>query len=163
MTRYRWFVSWLSEKLAWIGAAAAFLGIIVATCVDVLGSKLFQVPLPGSYEIISYAQLVAIACAISVTLFTGEHVQVELFMSRLPKRAQGVVDSIVSLFGLGLFGVIIWQAFKYAGSLQAAGEVSGTIRMPLFPFSYLLAVSCIPVCLVFILRLLESVGRALNR
>ncbi|MFP3975804.1 MAG: TRAP transporter small permease [Dehalococcoidia bacterium] len=163
MTKYRCLVRWLGEKLAWVGAAAAFLGIIVATCVDVLGSKIFHVPLPGSYEIISYAQLIAIACAVSLTLFAGEHVEVDLFVSRVSKRTQGLIDAIISIFGLGLFVMITWQAFEYAQSLRIAGEVSGTIKLPLFLFSYVLAVASISVCLAFILRILEAAGKVLNR
>jgi TRAP-type C4-dicarboxylate transport system permease small subunit len=149
------FIQIASSWLERIGAIAIF-GIVLIPCLDVLGSKLLQLPVPGSYEIVVCCQLVGISFAVSGSLLKGRHVAVEILDTILPKRLKGVIDIFVSLLGLSLFSILCWQSIDYGHSLKAAGEVSGTIGIPFYPFAYGLAFSCVPVCLLFIVYCINS-------
>jgi TRAP-type C4-dicarboxylate transport system permease small subunit len=137
-------------------ALVGFLLMMVVTCVDVIGAKVFLHPLLGSIDIVELSQLVAISFAAASALILGNHVQVEFFMVMLPKRLRAMGDCVVHLLGFLLFALIVWQLYLYGHSLQAAGEVSSTIRIPLSGFAYGFALACVPVCLVLLTKMIRS-------
>lgn len=133
--------------------------MMVVTCIDVVGAKLFRSPLMGSIDIVQLAQTVAIAFAASMALILGRHIQVEFLFNLLPRRTQKVIDSIVLLLCLGLFMVILWRMSLFGRLLQTSGDYSATIYIPYYPFAYGIALACIPVCLVFLLEFLKSLTK----
>ena len=152
----------LSSGFEWI-ALVGLLLIVAVTCIDVVGSKAFRWPFPGAVDITDLFQIVAIAFAIAFTQIIGRHVRVEFFVSRLPGRAQGVINSAVSLLTLALFILIIWRSYALGLSLQTAGQVSLSARIPLYPFAYGIALACIPVCLVIFAEFLSSLAQVVKR
>jgi len=152
----------LSGWFEWVGMAGLLLMMLI-TCIDVIGAKLFLWPLLGAIDWVRAAQSVAIAFACALTLIIGRHVRVEFFVTRLPRRAQAVTDSIVSLLGLGLFILIVWRLSVLGYSLQAGGEVSATAHIPRCFLTYGIALASIPVCLVFLQELLSSLARVVKR
>ena len=146
----------ISGWVEWIGLFALLL-MMILTCVDVVGAKVFRAPVFGTIDIVMIAQLIAISFAIAMALILGRHVQVEFFVPLLPKRVRHIVDCFVHFLGFALFVLIVWRLFVYGYSLQTGGEESMTARIPLHPFAYGAAVACIPVCLVFLHRLIDSI------
>jgi len=144
-------------------AVVGFLLMMVVTCIDVIGAKVFLYPLVGSIDIVKLSQLVAISFAAASALILGNHVQVEFFMVMLPKRLQAMGDFIVHLLGFLLFAVIVWRLLLYGYSLQTSGEVSSTIRIPLAGFAYGFAFASVPVCLVLLTETIKSTMIIVNR
>jgi TRAP-type C4-dicarboxylate transport system permease small subunit len=152
----------LSGWTAAIGFAAIVF-MIVLTAVDVLGSKLFLRPVPGSLDMMALAQLIAVSFAAALTLVEQRHVAVEFFVLLLPKRLRTLIDCAVQLLGLALFAVLAWRLADLGYFYQAGNETSPTIRIPLGPFAYIAAAAMVPVCLVFLQRLLASLARLVRR
>ena len=148
----------LSRWFEWIGLVG-LLVMMVVTCIDVVGAKVFRCPLMGSIDIVQLGQTVAIAFAASMALILGRHVQVEFFVRLLPRRLGAVINSCILLLGLVLFMVILWQMSVFGYSLQTSGDTSATIYIPYYPFAYGIALACIPVCLVFLWEFLKSLKR----
>ena len=149
-----------------LNSSQILVGLLVmmfTTCVDVVGAKAFSRSIPGSVDVVSHSQIVAIFFAVAFTQIIGRHVRVEFFVSRLPERAREVVNSVVSFILIGLFALIIWRSFVLGQSLQAGGQVSNTARMPLYPFAYGMALASIPVCLVFFREFLGSLAGVIKR
>jgi TRAP-type C4-dicarboxylate transport system permease small subunit len=144
-------------------ALVGFLLMMVVTCVDVIGAKVFLYPLVGSIDIVKLSQLVAISFAAASALILGNHVRVEFFMVMLPKRLRAMGDFIVHLLGFLLFALIVWRLFVYGHSLQSAGEVSSTIRIPLSGFAYGFAFASVPVCLVLLTEMTKSLMILIHR
>ncbi len=135
------------------------LVMMVITCLDVFGGKLFRTPVYGALDIVMLSQLVAISFATAYALIIGRHVSVEFFMALLPERLQAIVDAIISFFGFTFFVLIVWRLTVYGHSLQIGGEVSATIRIPLYPFAYGIAVASIPVALIFLAQIFRAIVR----
>jgi TRAP-type C4-dicarboxylate transport system permease small subunit len=152
----------LSGWFEWIGLAG-LLVLMFITCIDVIGAKVFLKPVFGGIDIVMLSQLVAISFAAAFSLILGRHVTVEFFVPRLPRRAQAVTDSIVCLFGLIFFMLIVWRLCVYGYNLQTGGEVSATARIPLAPFAYSIAIASVPVCLVFFLEFINSLIRVVKK
>lgn len=152
----------ISEWFEWVGFFAIFL-MVVLTCIDVLGAKLFRTPVFGALDVMMLAQLIAVSFAVSMALIFGRHVQVEFFVPLLPKRLQHLVDCIIHFLGLALFVLIVWRLFVYGYHMKIGGEESMTARIPLWPFAYAAAIGCIPVCLVFLQYLMVSILRLVRK
>jgi len=152
----------LSGWFEWIGLAGMLL-MVAITCIDVVGAKVFLWRLLGAIDIVMLSQIVAVAFAASMSLILGRHIRVEFFVTRLPRRAQGVIDSIVLLLGLMLFSVIIWRLCVLGYSFQTSGEYSATAKIPYYPFAYGIALASIPVCLVFLVEFLKSLTKRVQR
>ena len=152
----------LSGWFEWIGLAG-LLVVMFITCIDIIGAKVFLRPVFGALDIVTLGQLVAISFAAASALILGRHVQVEFFVTMLPRRAQAVIDSIILLLGLALFILIIWRLCVYGYYLQTGGEESATARIPLYPFAYGIALASIPVCLVLLVEFLNAIVRMVKR
>lgn len=161
LEKFRRFNEALSGWAQWIGFGALFF-MVVLTCVDVLGAKLFRLPVPGSLDMMMLAQLIGISFAAAAALLHNRHVSVEFFVVLLPRRAQALIDCLVQLLCLGLFVLIVWRLFNHGYHLQTGGEETPTIQIPIAPFSYAAALATVPVCLVFAQRLLSSIISAVR-
>jgi TRAP-type C4-dicarboxylate transport system permease small subunit len=144
-------------------AAVGLLLMMVVTCVDVVGAKVFLHPLFGSIDIVELSQLVAISFTGASALILGNHVKVEFFMVMVPKRLRALVDAIIHLLGFLLFALIVWRLLAYGYSLQEAGEVSSTMRIPLYGFAYGFAVATVPLCLILLTQMIQSLKLLIGR
>ena len=158
LQRFETFNKKISSAIEWVGLIG-FLAIMLITTVDVIGAKAFLSPVFGALDIVMQAQLIAMSFAAATTLIAGRHVAVEFFVPMLPKPLQKVVDVFVNLLGLSLFIIIVWRLTEYAYALQTVNELTPTARIPLYPFAYGAAVASIPVCLVYLHYLIQSIVR----
>ncbi len=161
MDRFDRFNSLVSTLFEWIGLAALLLMMLI-TCLDVIGSKLFLRPVPGSIDIVMLSQLVAISFVAASALLCGRHVYVEFFVTLLPERARDIVDCIMYFLSLTLFVIIAWRLSAYGLSLLNGEEVSPTARIPLYPFAFGIALASIPVSLVIFCSFLKSLLRLIK-
>ncbi len=152
----------VSFWIEWVGLAGILMMMSV-TCVDVVGAKVFRLPVPGALDIVMMSQLLSVAFAVAATLILGRHVEVEFFVPLLPRTLQTIIDTIVHFLCLLLFILICRQLFAYGYFMQTGHEVSPTLRLPLYIFAYAAAVSCIPVCLVYLHRFLLSATRIFKK
>lgn len=141
-------------------AFGAVLFMVVLTCIDVLGTKLLRLPVPGSLDMMMLAQLIAISFTAAMTLIGDRHVSVEFFVALLPKRAQNLIECLVDLLCLALFVLITWRLFTHGYHLQTGGEETPTIQIAIAPFAYAASLATVPVCLVYAQRLISSIIRA---
>ena len=162
LDKFEKFNSRLSGWFEWVGVAGLLLMMLV-TIIDIVGTKLFNTPLLGALDWVRIFQSAAIAFACAMALIIGRHVKVEFLVTKLPNRAQAVIESIVFLLGLGLFVLIVWRLTVLGYYMQAGGETSATAHIPRFLPAYWIALASIPVCLVFLQRLLSSIIRVVKR
>lgn len=147
------------KKPATIGAAAANFSamfMVAVVFLDVIGSKFFNFPLKGSYELVAFAQLLAIALSGADTFLAGRHVQVEMLVDRMPEGLRRGIIALVTSLSLLVFIVMTYEGVLYGESLRKVGEVSGSIYLPLFPFAYVLAFSFLLMVLVLLDYLLNT-------
>lgn len=153
LNKFSYKLSTWFEQIAIIG----FLGMMLSTVIDVVGAKAFKWPLPVGTEAVYLFQVIAIAGAIAFAQIDGRHIRVELFVDRLPGRARAIVKSLAALLSLALFVILLWESYDYGQALRLAKDVTATSKIPLFPFAFWLTLSFIPVCLVLLGELLNSI------
>jgi TRAP-type C4-dicarboxylate transport system permease small subunit len=151
----------LSAWYEWIGVAGVIV-MVAVTCADVLGAKLFLLPVPGSTEIVSLAQLATIVFAVAATQQYKGHISVEMFYAKMPPRAQALTSAVTSFFGLILFLILLYQGIQLGNGFLEAREVTATVQIPFYPFAYGFALAMVPVVLMLLIALINALRELLN-
>ena len=162
LEKFEMFNRRISGWFEWIGLVGLML-MMVTTCVDVVGAKVFLWRLFGAIDMVMLSQLVAISFATSMALILGRHIRVEFFYNMWSRRTQAMIDCAVLVLQIGLFIMIIWRLCVLGYSFQTSGEYSATAHIPYYPFAYGVALACIPVCLVLLLELMLSLRKVVQR
>jgi TRAP-type C4-dicarboxylate transport system permease small subunit len=118
--------------------------------------RYFRKPIPGTYELVCFLGTAAVAFSMAHTSVERGHVAVTFVVSLFPRRIQGLIESITTLFGLFFFSLIAWQCVIYANELHRSGEVSLTLELPFYPFVYGISFSAVVVCLILLSDLFKS-------
>lgn len=153
-------LSGIHQKMSSCAQGVGVVGMVlmmVITFVDVVGSKVFLAPVFGSVDMVMIVQVVAMVFAASMTAIKGMHIRVDFFLLLMPARMRRVVESFDYLISFLFFVVLTWRFFLHAYSFQSGGEVSATARIPLFPFTYGVAVACIPIFLGYFLKFSQMI------
>jgi len=131
------------------------------TCLDVI-LRLFRKPIPGTYEIVSLLGAIAVSFAMAHTSVERGHVSVSLIVQLFPRKVQKIIESVIAVFGIVLFGLIAWQSVLYGMDCQRAGEVSLTLQLPFYPVIYGVAAGAGAVCLVLLVDLIHVIDTLRN-
>lgn len=137
-------------------AMVAIVGIIISTLIDVVGAKIFHKPMAAGTEVVYFLQIIAIAGALAFAKIDGRHIRLE-FVDSFPRVLRGVLHFIAALLGFALFAVLIWESYEYGQSLRISHEVTSASRIAIFPFVFWMGLCCIPVCLVLLKEMVDSV------
>lgn len=156
LNKLEWFNDKVSTGFERIGLAA-FILMMLLTTIDVTGAKLFLKPVNGALDLMMILQMLAIGFALSTSYIGNRHVQVEFFTPLLPRMARRIIALFIQTLMLLLFIVMTWQLFVYGRELQQYHEVSATVRIPLYPFTYATAAAFIPACLAALAKWLQSI------
>ncbi len=144
----------LNQGLLWI--AGSLMGaMILLTCANVL-LRLIWIPVAGTFELMGYFGAVLTAFALGYTQIRRGHIAVDIVVLGFSKGAQRVLNSINSLICVAFFAVVAWQIAKYATTLLTTGEVTETLRIIYYPFTYCVALGCATLSLVFLTDFLKS-------
>lgn len=151
----------VSGWVEWIGLSA-LLGMVVVALIDVIGSKGFQWPLPGSTEITGFLQLVAIAAGLAWSEIDGRHIRVGFLLEKLSERGKAALKLFGYVLGLGLFIIISWTVFGYGLRLFSSGTTTLLLGIAHYPFAFWISLCCIPLCCVIIVELLSTIYKILK-
>lgn len=144
----------LNQILLWI--AGSLMGaMILLTCANVL-LRLIWIPVAGTFELMGYFGAVLTAFALGYTQIRRGHIAVDIVVLGFSKGAQRVLNSVNSLICMAFFAVVAWQIAKYATTLLTTGEVTETLRIIYYPFTYCVALGCATLSLVFLTDFLKS-------
>ena len=144
----------LNQILLWI--AGCLLGaMILLTCANVL-LRLIWIPVAGTFELMGYFGAVLTAFALGYTQIRRGHIAVDIVVLGFSKGAQRVINSVNSLICMAFFAVVAWQIARYATTLLTTGEVTETLRIIYYPFTYCVALGCATLSLVFLTDFLKS-------
>lgn len=139
-------------------AAIAIVIMMSLTCADVI-LRLFRKPVPGTYEMVSFLGAIVVSFALAHTSVEKGHVAVSLIVRLFPARVQAVIESMIAVLGMILFGLIAWQSLLYGLDCQRVGEVSLTLQIPFYPVIYGVAFGSAAVCFVLLVDLINAITK----
>lgn len=145
---------------------AAACGVLVLmmllTVSDVVLRSLLRSPILGTTELTENMMACLAFLALAWCAVERSHLKVDLVMIMLPARVQAIVDSLTLLAGLCLVGVISWRSFLEAMVVKELNIESSLLRIPAYPFYYVMAVGFAVLCLVMVVQFVEVVGKAVR-
>ena len=145
----------------WIGVTGIMV-MVAVTCADVVGAKLFNLPVPGCTEVVSLVQVATIVFAVAATQRHGGHISVEMFVDTLQVRTRALIRLLTSLLGLLLFVLLIVEGIGLGNEYLEAGEVTATVQIPFYPFAYAFSVAVVPIAIMMLVDVIGSIKEALS-
>lgn len=123
------------------GTAIALMGVV--TCVDVAGRYFFGRPLVGAHEILDMLICLAIFPALPRVCRQRQHISVDLIDHFVrPPLHPWLLRAIDVLCALCL-AAVAWRMFIYGARLRDYGDVTLMLRLPLYPYAYLIGVMAV--------------------
>jgi len=150
-------VQWILDIMKIIGAAC-LVGMMLLTCVDVVG-RAFGHPIFGSVEIVGYMAILSIVMAMPYTHQVQGHIGVEIIVRLFSARTQTIIDICTSIISLILFAVITWRMTVYANTMKKSGEVSMNLEFPEHLVIYVTAFCLLTFTLVILRDILNNIRK----
>jgi len=144
----------LNQVFIWI--AGCFLAaMILLTCTNIL-LRIIWMPVIGTFELMGYFGAVVTAFALGYTQTKRGHIAVDIVVLGFSKKIQKILKAVNHLICLLFFATVAWQISKYATTLMKTGEITETLRIIYYPFTYGVAFGCVILSLVFLVDFLKS-------
>ena len=144
----------LNGILIWL--AGLMLGaMIVLTCANIF-LRTVWLPVSGTFELMGYFSAVAMAFALGHTQIAKGHISVDILVTRFSSGTRRFLNGVNNLVCGLFFGVVVWQIGKYGTPLWRTGEVTETLRIIYYPFTYAVGLGCALLSLVFLVEFLKS-------
>lgn len=145
----------ISRVLVFVGGLF-LMAMIVLTCSNIF-LRLVWAPVRGTFELMGFFGALVAAFALGYTQIKRGHIAVDVLVNTFKKRNIRLTVAINSVL-CGLFmAVCAWQVWLKAGVLWRSGEVTETLRIIYYPFTYGVAVGCGVLTLVFLADLVKAV------
>ena len=148
------------HAMATIGSLAV-AALIAVTVADIVGRQ-FGHSVKGAYDLVRVLGAVAMIGALPLTKAVKGHIAIEYFFQKMDRRGRAVVDTTMRLVLLALFGLLAWQFARQGQTFRDSGEVTATLRMPMFWVPWLASLACLVTAGVTLWHLLHP-GRSMMR
>ncbi len=134
----------LSELLSNVFTAIGGVSLVLMTAIACLNMflRLFATPLSPAYEFVSYLGATTVALPLGYAQLKKSHIAVDILATYFPKSIRRITSLISLSLSVILFGLASWKVTQHATNLMRTGELSETTRMPFYPFTYAVALSC---------------------
>jgi TRAP-type C4-dicarboxylate transport system permease small subunit len=129
--------------------------MIVLTCANIL-FRLVWVPIRGTFELMGYFGAIVTAFALGYTQMKRGHIAVDVLVNTFSDKHRKVIDTINYTVCFLFFGVAAWQIAIKATTLMNTGEITETLRIIYYPFTYGVALGCAVLSLVLFTDLIKS-------
>ena len=131
------------------------VGMILLTCANIVCRAVWA-PIPGTFELMGYFGAVATAAALAFTQINRGHIAVNVLINRFSPKTRRRLNAFNNTACVIFFAMIAWQIGLKAHGFMKTGEVSETLRVIFYPFTYMVAVGCGAITLVFVVDLLRA-------
>jgi TRAP-type transport system small permease protein len=155
-----------NKGLHWV-AMVVLLLLMFLTVADVVGRYLVGIipgfgPVPGSFELTEFMLAVIVLAAIGHTQMKRGHISIDIVISHFPPRVQAIMDTVTDFVTLAMFALVTWRTIKYAQLLYESNDVSGVLRLPVYPFLVVTSIGCFMFCLAMLSSFLKSLKKAVK-
>lgn len=147
---------WLSDVFLWIGGIALVV-MTAVSCIN-MGLRMMGAPIAGIYDLVCYLGALVAALPLAYTQLKKGHIAVDIVSLLLPVKVRKAGIGISYVLGMVFFGAAAWKITSLGNILRQAGEVSETLKMPFWPFTYAVAASCALMVFCLLLDVLEMFG-----
>ncbi|MBU0990716.1 MAG: TRAP transporter small permease [Proteobacteria bacterium] len=135
-------------------AGLFLMAMIFLTCSNIFLRVVWK-PVSGTFELMGYFGAVLTAFALGYTQIKKGHISVDIVVLGFSKKTQNVLNAINNLICMAFFALAAWQIARYGTTLWRTGEVTETLRIVYYPFTYGVALGCAVLSLIFLTEFLK--------
>lgn len=147
----------LNDLVIWI-AALLLVVMIGLTCGNIF-LRIVWTPIQGTYELMGFLGAVVTAFAMGYTQIKRGHTGIDIVVNLFSAKTQRVLNSLNYSICMVFFALLGWRIVKWATTIWKTGEVTETLRIIFFPFTYAVAFGCFVLSLVLLVDFLREVIR----
>ena len=144
----------LNRALVFIGGVF-LVSMVVLTCANIV-FRLTWVPIRGTYELMGFFGALVTAFALGHTQLKKGHIAVDVLINTFPRKTKRILSAVNGFVCLIFFGIAAWQIAVKATTLMKTGEITETLRIIYYPFTYAVAFGCVVLVLVLFTDLLTA-------
>jgi TRAP-type C4-dicarboxylate transport system permease small subunit len=104
-----------------------------------------------------YFGAIMTAFALGYAQIRKGHIAVDILVLGFSQKTQRILNGINNFICTVFFAIVAWQIAKYATTLWERGEVTETLRVIYYPFTYGVALGCAALFMVFLTDFFKSV------
>jgi len=162
MKRYRDIITEYLSRVAG-GLAGALLTVMMfLTALDVF-LRYIDKAIIGTLEVIQFMLVVVAAFGFAYCAFVQGHVNIELLVSRLPRRVQALFNVIARAAFLFLSVLIVWKISARVFYEYEVMSSSTILHIPLFPCMILEAIGFAFLSVILINQLIDYLYEAVKK
>ena len=137
-------------------AGLFLMGMVAITCANIF-SRAVWIPIRGTFELMGYAGAIVTAFALGYTQIKKGHIAVDILVGRYSKRSRKFIHIVNAALCMVFFGLAAWQMAVKAGILMKTGEVTETLQVIYYPFTYAVAAGCLVLALTLLTELMRDI------
>ena len=129
--------------------------MIGITVVDVI-LRLFNTGITGAYDLVQgpVVQFLLPAGLPYLTAVKG-HIAIEFFYLKSNRIGRIIMDTIIRVSSMAIFGVLAYHTFRHGLSLFDKGEVFPNLGLPVFWIPILISINSVLMIVVFIYHMIH--------
>jgi TRAP-type C4-dicarboxylate transport system permease small subunit len=152
----------LSNKTSiWLGIVAglSLVMVMLLTAGDIIG-RAFRMPIPGTYEIVSFAGGLVVGLAVPLTTKAKAHVLMDILILRVSGRNRFVLMITTRILSSALFLFMSYSLVRMALNIRTSGEVTPVLHLPFYPVAFAMAVAFFVEAVLLFAEMFEAGGTA---
>jgi TRAP-type C4-dicarboxylate transport system permease small subunit len=136
-------ISELLRRGMMIAGGVSLLALTLLATMNV-ALRIFQVPVGGTYEVVSFLGAIVTAGALGYTQKRKDHIVVDILSEKFPDPVKRGLDRVNYTLTFFFFSVVSWQTFVYG-------------KIAYYPFVFLVSIGFAVLALTILLDLVETV------
>ena len=152
-------LSRLALGLLLLGTVGMLVSMVLGVA-DVVGTKFFDWPVPGTLEVTESTMVLIVFGALAYTQERRGHIRVDLLYVHAGPRGKSFMEVVTHVTAFAFFALLAWQGI---GELRYSWEIReatmGTVRFPLYPARFLLVLGAVLLLMRLALDIVEDLGR----
>jgi len=141
-------------------AGAAIVVAMILVVAHVIMRKIFKSPILGAPEFTGFLSVLIISFGLAYCLIVNAHIAVDFIVEKFSQRSRGIIDSITGIVAFTFLSFFTFQIFVRATKVLNSGQLSPTTQFPFYIFIYVMGMCFFVLCLAYLIKIRESVGKA---
>ena len=154
---------WIARALLATAALLAFL-LCFLVCADVIGRVVFNSPVKGTPEIVSFSIVIICFLQAPFAIRSGGMIAVDAVTSLLPPLPKRIMEIIGCLLGITFFTLVCWGSLEPSLYSWTSNEYEGegALRVPVWPARFIIILGTFLAAFNYLLVAIERLRAPLS-
>lgn len=133
--------------------------MVLVVFIQVIFRYIVNDSLSWSEELVRYMFMWQVWLGASLGMRINEHIRVDMFVKKLPRLGQCIMDIAVTIMILCFYAFLIWYGFLYLKDVIGKNMTSTALRLPLAVVYVSLPFGSVVITLRYIAELVRQIQR----